>query len=733
VPKNQRLLPSLMLIALLLIFGAGYLHAATPIRPLASAAAQDPDTQQIAADDYQLVGENETFQLYANKTTLAFKVVDKRSGYIWHSNLDEVTDEDGLNRTWTAFAQSGISIDYLDRSADDERNSLVNAEHTLDFQAVDQGFRAEVMFTDPSITLAVTVRLEADGVRVEVPFASIREADPEFKLGLVHLYPFFGATREDAVSGYMFIPDGAGTLINLAAATKARNMFYGRYYGADLGMISTLPYDPTVNRAFQLSIPVTGMIHGEKEHGFITVVEKGASYGEVRAHPAGVTTRFNFLYSTFIYNQSYFQATNRSGAGVTTLQPRTNAFDIVIHYRFLTGDDSDYVGMARSYQRYLVDVGMLHNLLDAGDAIGIKLEFLGAEKERILFWYRSVPMTTVAEMREMLDGLAVHNTDVVYYGWQPRGAATTFPHSLRIDRSLGTKAELQALVDEVTARPGRFYLYVDPQAALRDEGGYSARNDLAMSITNFNLLGYNRNKVNYYLNLAALTDTYTSLSEDIFAETDAGLALDGIGTTLYSDFKDGHALNREAAIQSYQELVAEAAGSTAFYTPNDYMYGYMDAYYDMPLTDSGYLYTSAVVPFLQIVLAGYVPMYGPAMNFSSNLRADLLRHADFGVYPSYFLTQEATAKILNTSSEWIFSSSFLQWRDEVEQTYAWLNNLLGPVKGEQIAARETLASGVVATTYSNGQQIVVNYNRRPFTGDGLAIEPQDAIIRETVP
>ncbi|MCA9969128.1 MAG: hypothetical protein KC425_02880, partial [Anaerolineales bacterium] len=685
------------------------------------------------AAGYRLVGENGNFELYANPTTLAFHVVDRRSGYVWRSNLDEVGDDDGLNRTWTAFAQSGISIDYLDQEADDERASISNAEHVVDFQAVDQGFEATVTFVEPSITLLVSVRLEEAGVRVAVPFASIREADPEFKLGRLHLYPFFGATKEDSVPGYMFIPDGAGTLIQFAAETKARNMFYGRYYGPDLGMISILPYGPAVKRPYPIALPVTGMVHGEQAHAYLAVVEQGAAYGEIQAHPAGVITPFNFLYNAFIYNQSYFQATNRAGAGVTTLQPRTNAFDVVVHYRLLTAEDADYVGMARSYQAYLLEQGLLHDHVAAGDDIGIRLEFLGAEKEKVLFWYRSIPMTTVAHMRAILDQLAVHNPDVVYYGWQPRGAASTFPQRLRLDRSLGSVAELRELVTAVEAANGRFSLYFDPQAALRDEGGYSARRDLAMSITRANLRGHNRYKVNFFFNLEALADRYTSLSQDVFADIGAGLALDGIAGTLYSDFRAEPFLNRAETIAAYQALLAETENPTAFYMPNDYLFGTMQAYYDAPLTDSGYLYTSQTVPFLQIALAGYVPLYGPALNFSSNLQVDLLRHADFGVYPAYFLTQEVTAKILNTSSNWIYSSSYAQWGAEVEHTYAWLNALLGPVRGQRIVARQALAAGVFATTYENGRQIVVNYNPAPYTAGDLVVDAQDAVLREVTP
>lgn len=684
-------------------------------------------------DSFELVAENPLFKLYGNKTTLAFKVVDKRSGYIWSSNLDERAEDDRLNVAWTAFAQSGISIEYLDQKAVNRRISITNSDVVLDVEPIDQGFKGTVTFTDYAITLGVIVRLEANGVSVEIPFETIQQENPDYKLGLVYVFPFLGATRGDSIPGYMFIPDGLGSLIRFDNSTKAENMFYGRYYGADLGMISSLPYDPFVNRPYNLTIPVFGMVHGIKQNAFISIVEKGAAYGELQVHPAGIITNFNFLYNAFIYNESFFQATNRAGAGVTTIQRDTNAFDVKIHFRFLTKDDSDYVGMAQSYQQYLVDKGNLKKIPDQNNDIGIRLEFLGGDKEEVLLWHRLNSMTTVSQMADILKALDIHNTDVIYYGWQPGGASSMPPRSLRLDRKLGNLEQLRALIERISADGGNFYLYLDPQAALWGESGYSPRNDLAISITNKNLVGYNRNQANYFLNYDALREHLTAICQDVSSKLAAGLALDGIGSILYSDFKNNHFLNREEAIQQYQNLVLGSGVPTSFYRPNNYMFGAMTAYYDMPLTNNGYIYTTQAVPFLAIVLAGYVPYYGPALNFSSNLQEDVLKMVDYGVYPSFFLTHEVTANILNTRSNWIYTSSFEQWGLKIKQTYQWMNTLLGPVKGQEIVARDVLADGVVATTYANGKQIIVNYNDTPFSAGRLLVDGKDAIIREVIP
>ncbi len=691
-------------------------------------AAPSPD---VIPGTYTLVAENENFRLYVNPETLAFKVLDRRSGYLWHSGLDEKLPEDRLNRSWLAFAQSGFSVDCLDRKANTRRVSIAGAEHTIEVWPIANGLQAQVTFSDVAISVGLRLILEETGVRVEVPFETIRE-DGDFRLGMLHLYPWMGATRGDETPGYMFIPDGCGSLIHFAAETKARNMYYGRYYGVDLGMVSHLPFDPAIRRPYPISIPVIGMVHGEGQNAYLAVLEKGASYAEIQAHPSGILTNFNFLYNAFIYNESYFQRTSRAGDGVTVVQPHTNRFDIVVHYRFLTGQEADYVGMARSYQQYLLEKGLLRRQPLPSDGIGIRLEFLAAEQEKILFWNRTIPMTTLPQVEQILAELDVTNPQVIYYGWQPGGASAMPPAYLALDGSLGTLADLGRVAEQVARRGGTFALYFDPLAAIRDQGGYS-RYDLAVAITGDYPQGYRRGKPNFFLNLPVLEARLGSLGREIQSKVPAGLALDNIGSTLYSDFRRDNLLNREEAIDAYRSLLAAIPVPLALYMPNDYLFAYARAYYDIPIADSGYIYTTATVPFLQIVLSGYIPYYGEALNFSPDVRQDLLRHAEYGVYPSFFLTYEETARILKTRSNWIYVSAYRQLEAGIEDSYAWLNALLSPVQGASIVGHAQVAPQVFATTYSNGKQILVNYSEHPVSLYGLTVPARDAILREVVP
>lgn len=692
---------------------------------------------QVIPDSYEQLAENDTYAFYANPETLAFKVVDLRSGYVWHSNLDEVTEADRLNRTWTAFAQSGVSIDLMYDDATTDRLSITRDGHSLDFNRLPNGFSAELSFPLYGLGLTINVTLEADGVKVEVPSDSIVESMPDdYKFETIHLYPFFGATKGGSVPGYLFIPDGSGSLIRYADSTKASSMFYGRYYGDDLGMISTNLYDYYVNPAYPLALPVLGATHGVKQHGYLLVLESGAPYARLRAHPAGIITQFNFIYNSFIYNESFFQATNRAGAGVTAIQKETNDFDIVMHYRFLDGDDADYVGMATSYREYLLDQGMLSDRTEDDDPMGIRLEFLMGERKRFLFWDVSVPMTTFKQLDAILEDLnanQVKGIQTVLYGWQKLGASATAPTKLSVEPQLGSLKTLASINETLLEQKGALQLYLDPQAALKGVGGYSVRSDLAMSITNKNLLGYNRTKVNYYYHLAQVQKRLVGFSESLSALPNVELALDVIGNTLYSDFKSGNQLNREGAKAAYTEAFASVERPLSFYAPNDYALAYTKNLYDAPLSNSGYLYTTDSVPFMSIALAGYVNLYSTPLNFSSDLTFERLRLVDYQLYPSFMVTHHPTSRILLTYSNWIYSSQYSQWSDKIIDTYAWMADRLEPVKGATIQSRTIPQTGISVVTFSNGQTMIVNYTPQPFTWASITVAANDAWVGEILP
>jgi hypothetical protein len=136
------------------------------------------------------------------------------------------------------------------------------------------------------------------------------------------------------------------------------------------------------------------------------------------------------------------------------------------------------------------------------------------------------------------------------------------------------------------------------------------------------------------------------------------------------------------------------------------------------------------VPFVQIVLKGYIPYYAPYSNYNADQKESLLRMIDYGAYPSFLLTNEPSSKLMDTPSQNIFTSEFSNWKNEVINQYQLVAKSLGQVEGETIISRDVLAPGVVKDTYSKGQSILINYTEKPFLDqdDHVKVEAKNVVV-----
>ena len=70
--------------------------------------------------------------------------------------------------------------------------------------------------------------------------------------------------------------------------------------------------------------------------------------------------------------------------------------------------------------------------------------------------------------------------------------------------------------------------------------------------------------------------------------------------------------------------IEEEKMSLILETPNAYMWQYADAFLDMPLGSSDFLYLDQDIPFLSLVLKGVMPMYSDYVNFEANKTENFL-------------------------------------------------------------------------------------------------------------
>lgn len=688
---------------------------------------------QSSLEGYTKAAENEDLILYVEEDSLAIKIENKDTGYIWASGLDE-PDNYRLNTTWKQIVQSAITVNYTDRQGREKSESILTNDSTPDVTITDNGFSANIFLYQSKLTLQVDVSLEGSDLVVSIPQDKIKE-DKYNKLISLQLYPFFGAVNEDDIPGYMFIPDGSGALVRFEKPKKSVAPFVAPIFGRDEGILSRRATSSSTRRAIvpveQVTMPVFGAVHGVKQNGYVAVVEDGYAYGDIVAYSSGATTDFNRVSSQFHYRYQYYQPTSKSMSGINVYQDEMNELDVQVRYSFLSNEDADYVGMAKKYRDYLVANDQLPKV--AGE-VDLRLEFLGGEIKEGLFWDSVIPMTEIERVPEIVDELqnnGIEDMFVVYKGWSKGGLTGTLPKKFPFERKLGSKGNVKDTIASLKEEDIPMYFYSDYTTAFEGAGGFSGSKDVAKKISS-EIISYRHwGYTAYFLSpLKALE----MAKKDVKEYQNYGmenLAIDSTGYTLFSDFSKEGSLTREETLNTYNDILThlrEEVGSTALYKPNVYAWKVTDKYLDVPMHSSNYVYETDTVPFLQIVLKGYIPYYAPFSNFNSNPEDQILRLIEYGAYPSFILTEESSNLLADTPSSHIYTSEFSIWKDDIISQYNKVKETLGQVESATIEGRNVPKSGIVEVSYSNGKTIIVNYTNSDYSTDGITIGSKEYAV-----
>lgn len=682
------------------------------------------------ANEMTQVAENDNFVLYYNPASLAVQVVEKATGYVHSSIVEDGEEVEGMNDTWRGMMQSGITLELRDAKGNTKTWPLTTKDAEVEVKEQENGFIARVVWPE-GIGVTMEVVLTETGINVSIPEnGTWEEEKSKYTLQSIYVFPFMDANRGFTQNGYMFVPDGCGALIRTSMETISGEPYEKQIYGTDIGLgnFNSKMETGMLSDPEGIYVPVYGIIQNINESGVVAIIESGDEYANIVAYASGITTEFNFVTAKYLVRQIYQMKVSQDGASIPKIQEERNHFDIKVSYQFLSGEAANYAGMAKCYREYLVAKGVLASQEAKNTDIPLKLEFLVSEQESALVGTNTVVMTSVEEVDEILSDLmneGIKNLEVVLRGVSKAGASGAAPTAFDFEGSAGSKKEWTALIEKYRKLGVNITYYCDFTRGYDGIGGYSNA-DKAQSISKVLLQNY-ENGLFTYLSPKFTVNALKDFANDVRGIGVGGLAVDGLGANLYSNWN-----NKTTTTRGESKKILETANvgdlELALYTPNAYMFKITDAVYDIPTSSSGYYIFTDTVPFIQLVLKGYVPMYGEGFNFHANASEDRLRSVEYGIYPSYYLTKEDTLELVATASSWLFTSEYELWKDTIIKEYTEMNEVLSAVEGECITDRVVLAEGVVMVQYSNGMCVVVNYNDAEYSANGITVEAEGCLL-----
>lgn len=687
---------------------------------------------QSEINGHRLIAENDNYALYMNEEYLSVIVLDKETGAYMES---AVSYDDGKNNeTWLAAMRSALVLTMVYGITDTQQVDLLTSEVTKDITYTEDGFSAKVYWNRYQFGMTLQVSLTEDGLVATVPEDSIVEDGTEYFIGTIAVYPYMGHTYLDDKEGYMFIPDGNGALIYLNDkegwfSTGFSGMIYGNDPGFEESSTASLlwgDYD-IVNKSTKVIAPVYGMAHTGEGIAYLAVVEKGAERAAIMANPNGVNVDYNRIYARFTLRTVYTQYTsNNSSSAYRTAETVRSHSDLSVHWIFLRDEAANYCGMANAYRDYLLERGDLAVAEDT--SYNTRIDFLGTDRETWVIGTTSVVMTTIDDIREIygdLKGEGVTDILTVYKGWQKKGIYNLPISSYQADSGIGGTKALTDFIKEAEADGVGVYLYND---ALRLNPSENSSTFNVVKRVNRRRFSEETYKDVYEEFLYLIPSrSNTLMGKFLSSYTKKGvdnLALAGITDTLFTNYYDGVFYSRYDNARSYDELVGGVAERTDLILehPFAYLWKYTDAFLDMPLYTSSYMYEDESVPFMSIVLKGVMPVYSDYVNFEANKQEFFLKMVETGTYPSFYITKESSSDLVYTNSNEIYSSQYDVYRNTMIAYAKELSAINEKVDGAFIVGHEIMENGVTVVTYGNGVKIYLNYGSKEAQADGYTIQ-----------
>lgn len=588
------------------------------------------------------------------------------------------------------------------------------------------GYNTEVP-THANFMITIDYTLTSDGLHINVPTGQIKYDSDNYNLYSISVLPFFGVSVTE-MDGYMFIPDGSGALFDIK--NKSSNAISLPFYGPD----HTQWTKSVATNMQQTTLPVFGIQHGG--NSFIAQITNGESQGTIECHPSNSV--YPYAYITTSYEINEFE-TYASG-GLSTLSnllkfaEKPYADDVSIEYNFLTGENADYVGMAKKIRNKIFS----DKEKQADDGLKFYYETYGTVLRNETFigyvYNAKRSLTTIEECKQIYDRLregGVENIALRYNNWYSDKYVNELSQIGKVSGKIGSKNDFKELTEYLAANNDTFYPNIE-MVMEKNTSALSAASSHS-KLMEGTLVKYGQESDLYQKAITVDFERLVVKSGVILNKLDGilkkmsnlntnALSLSTVGSALFSDFST-NTVHRESVKKDMQAILEKVSENNKVMVEvgNAYVFPYVDDIINIPMSDSNLSFEEQSVPFLQIVLHGYVSYAGEPLNLADNRSVAFLKAIEYGAGIRYILNYAQPDMVKNTNYSSLYSTYYERWIDEAVSDYQEAAKALDGVQNCCITDHQMLANKVFMTTYENGTSIIVNYNDSDYLYNSVTV------------
>ncbi|MBE6827628.1 MAG: hypothetical protein E7514_03310 [Ruminococcaceae bacterium] len=674
------------------------------------------------------VAKSGLLEMYLDSVSYAVAIKETGTGKMWLS----------LPSAASAPADYGASVININISKGDKLYKLNSQDNSValgsaSFKTLDSGIEITYNIALDAATANKSVNALSAGELYASVTVAYELADGAFYTKInckdivlsegyavekIMLLDCFGAFGEAADGDYILVPDANGAVIKPDRQSSYSERHY-KVYGDNLGACENsdafdgIRYAPALFAAFGVK---TG------ENAFMGIVLSGDAVCEIDSYAQSASNPYNRVGTSFnITETCYNGAAKYTGA--------VYKGDINICYRFLSGRNASYLGLATACREMMIRNSVLSSeMLEPSTHIPFMLTVNGAVSKGSAHSYEK--LSTYEQTQDLLEVLKAKsvNSIVLNYAGALEGANTQdiLSDASRI-KKLGSKKDFDSLRQYVKTQKFSMYLDFSLFSFNRSSAKASkyAAKDIAgnyISTSNFDKL-FNMTKKNQVLftSLSHLSAGVEKFIGNLDESRFDGYCINDAGRYLYSDYSsDTYTRSNAANMISSQLSVLSNNHKIMVERGNFCTLKYADMVLNLPRNttypeDDGY----RQIPFAELVLHGLVNYSLEPINLCEDSEKAFLQSVEYGAMPSY----EWICTEKQGYEEYYYNNSVV----EASEYYLRADNVLGDLADARLTNNYEVQDGVHLSEYNNSILIYFNYSSEPVTVNSMVIAPMNFV------
>ena len=608
--------------------------------------------------DMKKVASSGVLEMYLDESNLSICIFDSISGKLWRSLPYSSDKQESANLTMDIIIKGRLytlnsqrDCVALDCASYEIKDNSITLSYSFR-RSLENGKKLD-------ITVPVKFTLSDGTLLANLDCADITDnSGTDVYIESISILPFFGADNKGEKGDFILLPSASGIILDTHNAAKSFDEISLPVYGEDLAE----------NKEVTSYVPIGAFGMKKGSGAFVCLINEGECQADIKAQKALTDGTPNSVSAHFRINPTLITE--------DTIYLAKDAYNgrISLSYRFLSGNNANYLTMSGACRELLIRQGRLRDSgRDVQNSYPFCLTLVSDTPEK-------GETTSQQESEELISALitkGIGNINIILSG------------------------ENREYVRELSDFAKKESLSLSLETALFT---HSKKGTLTLSGDRSNV------------NISNISETADDIIETMRA-TATGVSLTDCGKILPTDYSSNK-FKRSNNLSDISRIctLLSSHGTLTVSQGNIYTVKYADSIINIPekspLENISYCKS---VPFLQAVLHGICDYSFTAMNLSDDPTTAMLKAIEYGAIPHY---------------EWYFASfeenDKLHYSNSLSQArlvYENMKTMFSDLRDQRITSHEEVKKNIMRTVYSSGSEIYVNYNNKAVSVAGITLDP----------